>query len=197
MKKLFIVLAAALISVSALAQVRIEGALSFGGYNKTDEFKSKAGFAGRVFYDFSIGTNPAGEDFFIAAGAGYMMNNVAVKNTSDGKFTCHWLQVPVMFGSYYPLGAGNLYGALGVYYAYGLSGKTSGSGVSLEVIHNETSAVNILKANDFGYIGQIGYVLPMGIGAYFGYEGGFINIASQPSSEAKNRLIEIGLLYKF
>lgn len=196
MKKLFIVLAAALIAFSANAQLRVEGGLSLGGYNKNDNFNAKAGFVGRVLYDFSVGASASGEEFFLSVGAGYLMNNSQVKNDSGNCIT-NWLQVPVTFGSFYKLGSGSLYGALGVYYAYCLSGKVTNNGNSINIVSNDISSVNVFKRNDFGYMAQFGYVFPMNLGIYFGYNGGFLNIAAQSNSNAKNSIIEIGVLYKF
>lgn len=196
MKKIVIILAAAMIAVGASAQVRLEGALSLGNYNKSSDFNSKAGFIGRVLYDFSLGNSASNEAFFLSTGAGFVMNNTQPKG-NDGNFTCNWLQVPVTFGSFYPVGTGNLYASLGLYYAYALSGKITNGGVSMDVLRNSTSAINVIKPHDFGGMVQIGYVLPINIGLYVGYNRGFINIAAQDDSEAKNKILEFGLLYKF
>lgn len=197
MKKLFVVIAAALVAISASAQVRLEGSLSLGGYNKNSGFNSKVGFNGRVLYDFGIGSSASGEDFMISVGAGLLMNNTSTKGTNSGNFNCNWLQVPVTVGSFYPIGKCNLYAAVGVYYAYAISGKVISNSASLDVIRNEASSLNIIKPHDFGWLAQIGIALPCKLGFYIGYNRGFLNIAAQPDSEARNSIGEVGLLYKF
>ena len=202
MKKLFILLAAALVSFNALGQVRIAGAASIGGYDKMNDISSEVGGAARIFYDYNIGTIGSGEQYAISVGAGYLMNNISTKGTAyEGKMNTSWLQIPVALTSFYPIGSGDLYASVGVYYAYGISGKieaSSGSvGASIDILHNETSSVNILKAHDFGFIGQAGYCFPFNVGIYVGYNRGLLNIAAQSDSEAKNELIEAGIFYRF
>ena len=195
MKKLFVILAAVLISVSASAQLRVQAAASFGGYNKVETLDPEIGFTAKVLYDFQL-SSKAERSYYLSAGVGYLMNNVSVPET-NGKFTTHWLQVPVSLTTYRTLGRGDVYGSVGLYYAYAVSGQVSASGVSLDVIHNDISAVNIIKPHDFGYNVQLGYTFACNLGIYMGYTGGILNIAAQSDSDARTSLAELGVYYRF
>lgn len=199
MKKIILTIAIALAAAfSANAQLRIEGALTLGNYEKPDGFSSivsqgfdpAASFAARAFYDYNLNVNGL-DGLMLSAGAGVLSNTIADKNNSS-KFNTTWIQVPVTVGEYYQFGAGALYAAVGLYYGYCISGKVYNSTVSID------AKDGLIKSNDFGYIAQVGYALPMNLGIYCGYTNSLINIADLGGSgNMRNKVFEIGLFYKF
>ena len=113
----------ALVSVSAFAQFRVQGALSVGGYKDNDNFNIAPGLAARVLYEYNLGAVGSNEVYYISAGAGFVQNNTTLKSESDTKVNVNWIQIPVMIGSDYSLARGTIYTAVGLYYGYALSGK--------------------------------------------------------------------------
>lgn len=191
MKKIILTIAVVFATVfSANAQLKIQGGMTLGGYAKNDNFTAAPSFMARAMYDFDLG------GACIGIGAGFLSNNSKVLN-DNGNFVTSWIQIPVAVSYYYQLGKGSFYSSAGLYYGRALSGKVKSGSTTLEVINNEIAAINIIKPNDFGYLAQVGYITPINLGIYVGYNGGFLNIAAQSSSSARNSIAEIGLMYRF
>lgn len=195
MKKVLLTIACAVIAISASAQIKVEAGAAFGGFNKMSGFSSAPGFFINGLYDIGIGSRDR-ENVYIETGIGYLMN--AVKDDSNGS-NCKtsWLKVPVLLGSDFHAGNGELNAAVGLYYAYGLAGKIDNSGVALDIMHNSTEAVNIFKPHDFGFEAKVGYTFGMGVGIFVDYVTGLANIAAQSYSDAKTNVFGIGVNFKF
>lgn len=195
MKKVLLTIACAIIAISASAQLKVEAGVNIGGFSKMSGFNSAPGFFINGLYDIPVGSSSS-EAFYIETGLGFLMNNVKDQDNGSGVKTS-WLKVPVLFGSDHQIGNGNIIAALGVYYAYGLSGKIDNSGIALDIMHNSTEAVNVFKQHDFGVECKAGYAFGMGLGVFIDYQLGLANIAAQPHSDAKSDIFALGLNFKF
>ena len=195
MKKLFTVIAVALVSVSAFAQFRVQGGLSLGGYKENDNFNTAPAVAARALYEYGLGTIADGETYFLSAGVGLMMNNNTLKSSTDTKIKMTWIQVPVMLGSTYGIGSGELYASVGLYYAYAISGKSVSSTTTLDLIGDDLT--KLFKPHDFGWLVQAGYTFPINLGFYAGFNEGFLDITAVEGTSARNKVFEVGLMYNF
>ena len=186
----------ALVSVSAFAQFRVQGALSVGGYKDNDNFNIAPGLAARVLYEYNLGAVGSNEVYYISAGAGFVQNNTTLKSDSDTKVNVNWIQIPVMIGSDYSLARGTIYTAVGLYYGYALSGKGENGSLSMDFV-SEDSAFRLFNRHDFGWVVQAGFSLPCNLGIYAGFNGGFLDICCEEGTSARNDILEVGLMFKF
>ena len=189
MKKVFLVIACALVAISASAQFKIEAGAGLGGYSKMSGFTNGAGFFANALYDIDLGAS-GNENYFLETGVGFLANNIK-DNSNGSKVNTSWIKIPVLFGSDFVAGNGYLTAAIGLYYARGIAGSISNGGVSLNVMGD------IFKQNDFGFEGKLGYTFSKGFGLFVSYEHGLANIAAQANSEAKTNVLSFGLSYKF
>lgn len=196
MKKVLLVIACALVAISASAQIKIEGGVNLGGYNKgtLKGFSGSAGFFVNALYDIKLGDNGQ-EYFFLETGVGFLANNIK-DNKNSSIINTSWVQIPVLFGSDFSLGNGYLTAALGVYYGRGVSGKIKNGGASMDIMNNSTSVTNIFAKNDLGFAFKFGYTFNSGIGILAGYEHGLLNLGAN-GGDIKSYVLNLGVSYKF
>ena len=194
MKKTILTLVCVLAGISASAQFKIEAGGNFGGYNKMEELSGYFGYFANVLYDINVGSSD-NENYFIETGVGYLTNNISDSDNNSLASTT-WVKIPVLFGSDFCIGKGYLTASAGLYYARGISGKIENSGVSLDIMNNEVSAINIFGKNDFGVEGKAGYTFGMGLGIFLGYQYGLLNLAAQSGSQATSDILFFGISYK-
>ncbi|MCQ2157968.1 MAG: transporter [Bacteroidales bacterium] len=183
MKKLFIISAALLIAVTASAQLKIEAAGNFGGLsnsassnNPSSSFskamKSGFGFSGGLMYDINLLNNV----LFLEPGVKYILNNMTIKDINE-KMQTQWIQVPLSVG--YGSSNGGFEAFLGLYYGRALKQDFE------------------FNKNDFGFNAKIGYAFPVGLGIFFSYERGFLDLSQVSGYRAFNNLANFGLYFKF
>lgn len=185
MKKLFITIAVALLAAaSASAQLKIEVGGNFGGFSNNANsrnpattlrsLKSGFGFSGGVMYDINLLNNV----LFLEPGVNYVMNNVTIKDLNE-KMTTQWIQIPLSVGYCSNSGFGSFDVFIGLY--YGRAIKQDGD----------------FSSNDFGINAEVGFALPAGIGLFFNYKRGFIDLSKTSGYRAFSNLASFGLYFKF
>ena len=186
MKKLFITIAVTLLAAaSASAQVKIEVGGNYGGFSNNvnsqnpaasflRSIKSGFGFSGGVMYDINL----LNDVLFLEPGVVYAMNNITVKDINE-KMKTQWIQVPLSLGYSANVGFGSIDVFFGLY--YGRAVKQDGD----------------FNMNDFGINAEVGYALPAGLGLFFNYKRGFIDLSKTSGYRAFSNLASFGLYFKF
>lgn len=186
MKKLFITIAVTLLAAaSASAQVKIEVGGNYGGFSNNvnsqnpaasflRSIKSDFGFSAGVMYDINL----LNDVLFLEPGVNYVMNNITVKDINE-KMKTQWIQVPLSLGYSANVGFGSIDVFFGLY--YGRAVKQDGD----------------FNMNDFGINAEVGYALPAGLGLFFNYKRGFIDLSKTSGYRAFSNLASFGLYFKF
>lgn len=188
MKKLFITIAVALLAAaSASAQVKIEVGGNYGGFSNNVNSKNPAasflrsiksgfGFSGGVMYDINL----LNDVLFLEPGVVYAMNNITIKDINE-KMKTQWIQVPLSLGYSANVGFGSIDAFLGLYYGH---------------IIKQDEYLDF-NTNDFGINAEVGFALPAGIGLFFNYKRGFIDLSKTSGYRAFSNLASFGLYFKF
>jgi len=121
------------------------------------------------------------------------------KRSKDGsiKITLNYLQVPAYLLYYYQLpSAGNIFGGLGPYFAYGIGGKTKSNyngHISETKSFDKTTG---FKPFDVGLGIKAGYKITSSFSFSLAYDYGLANIDRNPAGEkAKNRELSLNISY--
>ncbi len=186
MKRFFTIAVALLVAASASAQLKIEVGGNFGGFSNNVNSKNPAsslrslksgfGFSAGAMYDINLLNNV----LFLEPGVNYIVNNVTVKDF-DEKMTTQWIQIPLSVGYSSNIGFGSIDAFLGLYYGH--------------IIKQEE--YSDFSSNDFGINAKIGYAFPMGLGLFFNYKRGFLDLSKTSGFRAFSSLATLGLYYKF
>ena len=121
------------------------------------------------------------------------------KRSKDGgtKITLNYLQVPAYLLYYYQLpSAGNIFGGLGPYFAYGIGGKmkTSFNGQTFEA--KSFDRTNGFRPFDIGLGLTAGYKITNSFSFGLAYDYGLANINRNPGGDkTKNRGISLNISY--
>lgn len=121
------------------------------------------------------------------------------KKSKDGgtKITLNYLEVPLYALYNYQLpSAGNIFGGLGPYFAYGIGGKMKSTynGQTTEI--KSFNKTNGFKPFDAGLGITAGYHIPNNFSFRLAYEIGFVNILRNAfGDKAKNRSISLNISY--
>ncbi|MCW3464843.1 porin family protein [Chitinophaga nivalis] len=175
--------------------------------------KTIPAFHAGVIVDFAISENFSLQPglFYSSKGSkvDYVIPSPADGILDKGTVTSRlqYLELPINFLYKHQLGAGKIFGGLGPYLAYGLSGKmkTSSdiSGRSLDTKfkfkNSEESAVNELNVKPFdaGANFTVGYELNMGLLFSVNYSLGLTNTSPYKHETEKNRYFGVSVGYLF
>jgi len=218
MKKITLVIASAILSVTAFSQVRL--GLQVSGTVASANVKSKydinfekgntglPGVSAIVQYDM-------GKHFSLRSGITYLQHGVDLKYAFDefGSTTSstklNYLQAPLQAIYSAKVGSSRLYAGLGGYGGYGLSGTvkntlwfhTDDGGYEIteelkafEKLENDGGD---LKRFDYGLIGLAGVELKKGLYFEAGYQQGLANISHDQENSYKNNGVQFTLGYFF
>lgn len=144
-----------------------------------------------TYYDISVSPR-----FSIQPGLSFEVKG-GVSEVQGEKFTDKftYLEVPINFISWNPVGSGSFFFGGGPYFAYGVDAKvTSGR----NAVHLEWgSGMEQLRPFDAGLGLLLGYRFAGGLTARISSSAGLINISNQKNVKYLNRITSIGLGYEF
>lgn len=215
MKKLFLILCVALVSVSTFAQSNLswEGQVGMNVAKLTSGYDSKIGYhigarAKMELPTLATGLYANAGAFLTLKGASFDMGELG-----NGKTNMNYLEIPVHVGYQYAINDDfSIFGEFGPYFAIGLFGKTKGEVMDFndlgEQISNSDSynTFDEFKRFDFGLGLRFGIELKQKYTLSIGYDFGFINGWKEPdidddaidiTGNVKNRNLTIGVGYKF
>lgn len=166
-------------------------------------YSSIKGFSFGANYDLSLN-----EKMFIEVGLNYSQKGIVFKEVDSGeilttKLKLNYLEVPVVFKYSHEINSIRIYGKLGPYIGYGLSGKETQDWSDSNDFDGEDTNIfgddltkNIFKPLEIG--------LKLGAGVVFkkfefGFDYGFTlnNFALQEKYEAKNKVFRLTVGYRF
>jgi hypothetical protein len=108
--------------------------------------------------------------------------------------TLNYLQIPLCAIYTYKLPEGDLYGGLGPYFAYGLSGNLK-STYNGQTDKQKAFGSNGYKRLDAGATIALGYAMPEGFRFGIAYDIGIANIDQSRYDKTKNRSISLNVSY--
>src|SRR5690606_15565225 len=119
--------------------------------------KIKTGFNAGI-----VGDIPVAPDFYFQPGLLYSAKGAKLENTSDGKLSLNYVEVPLNLVYKPMLGTGRLLMGFGPYVAYGIGGKVENAGIENDVKFEKEA----------GNAANTVYFKPLDAGAniLFGYE---------------------------
>lgn len=195
MKKLSILLSAAIISINMLAQktrIGVNAGISIANYNaefggESDNGNSKIGFTLGAVADI-----PMGDHFSIQPGLNFVQKGTKDEQTIGNitekvSLTTNHLEVPVNFLYNTNSGNGNFFIGAGPSFAFGISGKwkyDDGTDQLDESVNFGDTDEDDLKGFDFGANILAGYTLANGLTFSVNYNAGLSNLYPGGNSDA-------------
>jgi hypothetical protein len=221
MKKIFLLGTGIVVSMIGFAQLSV-GLQGIGNladakiknpedFNYTKKMRTLPGAGVVVQYDVN-------ENLAIRSGLNYLQNGITLKATVDQdadmkvelENTLSYVQLPVNVLYVLPVAGFKLYGGVGGYINYGVSGKsksvltyTSETGDKIteketyKAFKKEEEGGANLKKTDFGASALAGIQLPGGMFANVGYQLGLSNISRGEEGKYKNRGLQLSVGYFF
>lgn len=218
MKKITFFVVAALIGISSFAQLsvgiqatgnlasgNIKAAYSDFDLKKGTEVKPGAGIVAEL---------GIGHHFGVRAGANYLQQGGKFTSTADDASvsakmsnSLNYVQVPVHVIYGVKLAGFRVFGGLGGYAAYGVSGKSKSTvrynadGSPIEytdeakAFDKEDDGGANLRRTDFGASAIAGIELPGGLFAHVGYQLGLSNISRDEDTKYRNRGAQLTIGY--
>lgn len=219
MKKLFVLVACAVLSLGAFAQNKlsweVEAGMNLAKMNVTG-YDSRVGFHAGIRGKYELSSLTDG--LYANAGAFLSLKGASVDwgDLASSKCNAYYLEVPVHLGYQYAVNDNfSVFGEFGPYFAYGLFGNTSASSMDFEDGESTSeshSTFDELKRFDFGLGLRVGVEIRQRYTFSVGYDMGLANIWDKgywsdddydydeeiyaPGS-VKNRNLTITLGYKF
>jgi Outer membrane protein beta-barrel domain len=178
-----------------------------GGLNITNLKVENHDYSPKLGFHFGPITEiPLGDIFAIETGV--LLSTKGAKSeetffgiTTQSKTNLLYLDFPINAKAGYDFGKTRVYGILGPYFAFGLSGKyktkiDDGGNITKSDTKIEWGSDGSLKRFDSGLtIGACAAVSIFELG--FSYSHGFVNISSNDEHKTKNRVFSISMAYKF
>ncbi len=164
-------------------------------------YKSNAGFNLGLTAEYPFTKLISFETGLIFSSKGFSSSIGGVLSNFSSKTRLYYLNIPLTAKAAYKIGGIKVFGNIGPYVGYGLSGKISSNANILGVSVLDESEVEWGEEGDFE---RLDYGLTFGAGVEFGkfsvgasYELGLANIAPSSYVETNNRVTSISLGYKF
>lgn len=215
MKKLFLMLCVALVSVGAFAQSNLswEGQVGMNVAKLTGGYDSRIGYhigarAKMELPTLATGLYANAGAFLTLKGASFDMGELG-----NAKTNMNYLEIPIHVGYQYAINDDfSVFGEFGPYFAIGLFGKTKGEEMDYndnwELVSNSVSynTFDEFKRFDFGLGLRFGVEFKQKYTLSIGYDFGLVNGWKEPEAgdeeidltgKVKNRNLTIGLGYKF
>lgn len=160
------------------------------------ENKIKTGFNAGI-----IGDIPVAPDFYFQPGLLYSAKGAKLENTSDGKLSLNYVEMPLNLVYKPMLGTGRLLMGFGPYVAYGVGGKVENGGIENDVKFEKEagSAANTVyfKPFDAGANILFGYEFSNKLSAQLNAQLGLVNInAYNDDAKYKNTGFGVSLGYR-
>lgn len=198
MKKTILVLAVVFAAVAAQAQVSfgVKAGANFstlGGddYDEVDGKKSNTGFHFGGFANIGISDNFAFQpELVYSAKQGMEYRATILGQNYELNVNLNYLNLPLMM-QYRTHG---FYAEAGPQVGFLLTAKSKAKSGG---VTEEEDIKEDLKGIDFGVNLGLGYELKNGLGIGARYNFGMSNIADDDNSDVKNRVLSVGLFYKF
>ncbi|KAA5536397.1 PorT family protein [Taibaiella lutea] len=219
MKKIIIIIAAALTAQNTFAQISIapEAGINLSNLTTKDDNGNSEDFSSKVGLRVGAYVNiPVSHGFFIQPGLLYSMKGAQQNGTESLlgftvnyklSLNMNYLEVPLNIGYDYSLGnAGGIFVTAGPYLGYGLSGKAKTS-VKITGMpdQNDESDIKFGSGNDeakridYGLNFGAGYRTPFGVYARAQYGLGLANISNgdgDASIKHKGWALSLGYAFK-
>lgn len=188
--------------VSTGGGISIRGGVNFQNINGENalgeklENKIKTGFNAGI-----IGDIPVAPDFYFQPGLLYSAKGAKLENTSDGKLSLNYVEMPLNLVYKPMLGTGRLLMGFGPYVAYGVGGKVENGGIENDVKFEKEagSAANTVyfKPFDAGANILFGYEFSNKLSAQLNAQLGLVNInAYNDDAKYKNTGFGVSLGYR-
>lgn len=182
--------------------ISIRAGVNFQNVNGEDalgnklENKIKTGFNAGI-----VGDIPVAPDFYFQPGILYSAKGAKLENTSDGKLSLNYIEVPLNLVYKPMLGTGRLLLGFGPYVGYGIGGKVENSGIEYDVKFKKEAgnAANTVyyKPFDAGANILFGYEFSNKLSAQLNAQLGLINMnAYDNDAKYKNTGFGVSLGYR-
>lgn len=182
--------------------ISIRAGVNFQNLNGEDasgdklENKIKTGFNAGI-----VGDIPVAPDFYFQPGLLYSAKGAKLENTSDGKLSLNYVEVPLNLVYKPMLGTGRLLMGFGPYVAYGIGGKVENAGIENDVKFEKEAgnAANTVyfKPLDAGANILFGYEFSNKLSAQLNAQLGLVNInAYDNDAKIKNTGFGVSLGYR-
>jgi hypothetical protein len=172
---------------------------------KIDEFKMKPGFHFGITAEIPVAETTSFETGLFLSTKGFKLDVKESSYSQKSNANLLYLDVPLLAKAYFNVGDAKIYGALGPYIGFGLSGKTKN-----EVTYDgETESEEIdlkwgsgedddIKPLDYGLMAGAGIdIKSIELGLNYSYGLANLEANSEGESKMKNRVISISVGYKF
>lgn len=207
--KLLIVVFVLGLSVHSFAQVKFGVRAGFNlsnmlmkdndyNYSKENKFKMKPGFNFGPTLELPISDNISFETALLLSTYGVKAEYDNGEGTTKGSLNLFYLNVPLTAKAKFDVGGIQVFGAIGPYLGYGISGKFKEEGSPDEDVKWGSGSSDDFKPIDFGlYVGAGVAIKAIEVG--MSYDLGLANFAVSTDNGYKemNRLFAIFVGYKF
>lgn len=171
----------------------------------SDEFNMKPGFHFGLTAEFPVEETTSFETGLLLSTKGFKLDVAEDLYSQKSNVNLLYLDIPLLAKAYFNVGGTKIYGALGPYLGFGLSGKTKneitydGETESEEIdLKWGSSEDDDLKRLDFGLMVGAGTdIKSIELGLNYSYGLSNLEATSEGDSKMKNRVLSISVGYKF
>jgi len=213
MMKLMYFLLFSTLAIPAISQViGIKGGLNLANMfaksndeTYSDEFNMKPGFHIGLTAEFPVAETTSFETGLLLTSKGFKLDLEEDMYSQKSNVNLLYLDIPLLAKAYFNVGVTKIYGALGPYIGFGLSGKTKnevtydGETESEEIdLKWGSSEDDDLKRLDFGLMAAAGiFIKSIELGLNYSYGLANLEATSEADSKMKNRVLSFSVGYKF